>query len=867
MKKSHLPETSAGKINKPDFGGSFPIVGIGASAGGLEALGKFIGSIPPGSNMAFVIVQHLDPTHKTMLTELLQNYTSLKVVEVSDRLKIKPGTIYIIPPNRSMSILNRTLYLFDPVEEHGLRLPIDFLFRSLADELKEKSIGIILSGMGSDGTQGARAIKENSGIILVQDPETAKFDGMPRSTLKSVDADIVSSPETLHEKLFFYLKSNTTGKESGELRIKDKSSFDKILILLRTYKGNDFSLYKKNTIIRRVNRRLEIHRIKTLRAYLRYIQDTPAEIDILFKELLIGVTSFFRDPANWEKLKEEILPLLLKTADKNIIMRAWIPACSTGEDAYSLAIIFSELMETEQYTKGISLQVFATDINPDSVDFARKGEFNSKITADISDTRLEKYFAKTANGYRVINKIREMVVFATQNVIRDPPFTRLDILICRNLLIYFSTDLQKRVLSVFHYSLNPDGILMLGNEESTLAHPSIFKKFNSRLRIYQRADNLSIKEPVDFHTFISVKNPVINQTSAEVKTTDNIQNLTDQLLLSQHAPASVLVNINGDILYITGRTGKYLEPASGKANMNIFNMLRGDLNLEFPMGFKKALLNYDKVALQNITIQSDAVVYIVDIVIQQLEKPAALKGMVLIVFKDKSVGTQLIKRAKKGSKLNLISNVENDAEVIRLKEALKNTLEAVQASEEELKSANEELQSTNEELQSTNEELTSSKEEMQSMNEELQTVNAELLNKIDDFTHTNNDLKNLLESTEIATLFLDKNLNIRRFTNLVTEIFRLLPGDTGRSIKDFSTSLVYPNIFIDSQKVLQTLVFIEKEISTQSGNWYKVRIMPYRTTDDVIDGLVITFTDISKAKKLEMELNKTIHQLRAENKS
>ena len=827
---------------------------------------KFFGQISPGNNIAYVIVQHLDPTHKAMLSELLQRYTTLKVIEVTDRLKLKPDTIYVIPPNKSMSILNRTLYLFNPVEKRGLRLPIDYFFESLADELKEQSIGIILSGMGSDGTRGLRAIKDNSGLVLVQDPDSSKFDGMPRSALESVEADIVAPPEGLPDKLMSFLKGKTIIAEKPELRIKDKSSFDKIIILLRSKKGNDFSLYKKNTIIRRINRRLDIHRLKSLRSYLHYLQETPAEIDILYRELLIGVTSFFRDQAIWEKLKEEVFPGLLEQLPENSALRAWIPACSTGEEAYSLAIIFSELIDSGKFSKGISLQIFATDINIDSIQIARKGVFNVKISPEISSERLKKFFVQSGNGFRIANKIREMIVFAPQNVIKDPPFTKLDIIICRNLLIYFSSELQKKVLSVFHYALNPTGILMLGNEESTLAYYSIFKKYKSRLRIYQRSDNLSINEPVVFQTFITNKNPVDNEIQLPVKTPENIQNLTDQLLLNSHAPASVLVTVNGDILYITGRTGKYLEPSSGKANMNIFNMLREDLSPQFPLGFKKALLNYDKITLENLKITTDGPVHVVDIIIQQVEKPAALNGMVLIVFKDvKTIFVKTTGSKKTNIKIPKQADV-NESEVLRLKESLKNTLEAVQASEEELKSANEELHSTNEELQSTNEELTSSKEEMQSMNEELQTVNTELLNKIDDYTQTNNDLKNLLESTEIATLFLDKTLNIRRFTNLVSEIFRLQPTDLGRSIKDFSTDLVYPDIFLDSQKVLHSLIFTEKEIITLTGNWFKIRIMPYRTTDDMIDGLVITFTDITKAKKLEIELNKTIQNLRSEGK-
>jgi two-component system CheB/CheR fusion protein len=404
--------------------------------------------------------------------------------------------------------------------------------------------------------------------------------------------------------------------------------------------------------------------------------------------------------------------------------------------------------------------------------------------------------------------------------------------------------------------------MMLGNEESTGAIPDLFRKVSSQLRIYQRSESLPLRDLVDFQITLTKKNTILNDSLSQVKTTENIQKLTDNLLLSQYAPSSVLVTNEGDILYITGHTGKYLEPASGKANMNIFNMIREDLQPEFPIGFKQALQSYDKVILQNLKIDSDGLTYFVDIIIQHLEKPVALKDMVLVIFKDVQTGT--IKKLPKQKKGIVEKTGESENEIDRLREALKNTYEAVQISEEELKSANEELQSTNEELQSTNEELVSSKEEMQSMNEELQTVNTELMTKIDEFTRTNNDLKNLLESTEIATLFLDRELNIRRFTNPVTEVFRLLLADIGRPIKDFSTNLLYPEIFDDSKKVLRTLSFIEKEITTKSDKWFKVRIMPYRTIDDMIDGLVITFSDISKAKKLEIELNEKIMKLKSE---
>lgn len=841
----------------------FPIVGMGSSAGGLEALEQFFANVPANCGMAFVVIQHLDPHHKGIMPELLQRITKMKVNTVTDRLKIKPNCVYVIPPNTSMSILNGALYLFEPIETRGLRLPVDFFLRSLADDQREKGIGIIFSGMGSDGSIGLKAIKENDGMVLVQDPASAKFDSMPRAAIEAVVVDIVASAQELPAKLMALIKVTPRPNDQQETE-KDTSSLEKIIILLRIQTGNDFSQYKKNTLYRRIERRMGIHQINKIASYVRYLQENPAELDILFKELLIGVTNFFRDPGVWEELEDNVIPPLIATMPHGQILRAWIPGCSTGEEAYSLAIVFKEAMDKMIPNKNLSLQIFATDLDIAAIDKARKGIFPSNIVADVTPERLNRFFIKTDDdNYRVNAQIREMVLFAPQNVIKDPPFTKLDLLSCRNLLIYLDTELQKKLLTLFHYSLNNGGILILGSAETNGAQNDLFSTVNAKLRIYQRSGVPKTQELFDFPSSFTRSKQGIVENQPPAKVTDSIQMLTDQLLLQQFSPASVLLTDKGDILYITGSTGKYLEPAAGKANMNIFAMAREGLRNELPTAFRKAMKNFNKVVLRDIKVESDHAIQYVDVTIQQIEKPLTLKGKILVIFANvPNFEVAASKQKRRKITGNDLQN-EWETELQRVNEELQSLREEMQTSQEELQSTNEEMQSTNEELQSANEELTTSKEEMQSLNEELHTVNAELQSKIDDSSRINNDINNLLNSIDIATLFLDRNLKIRQFTYPATKIFKLIQSDIGRLFTDQVTALNYPELYDDSKEVLRSLVFMEKPISTHDGRWFNIRIMPYRTFEDKIDGLVITFVDVTKSKQLENALQESQITLRS----
>lgn len=842
----------------------FPIVGIGASAGGLEALEPFFKNMPVNSGMAFVLVQHLDPAHKSIMPELIQRFTDMKVFQVTDNLKVKANCVYVIPPNKSMSILKDVLYLFDPVEPHGLRLPIDTFFRSLAEDRQDKSIGIILSGMGTDGSLGMKAIKERDGIVLVQSPVSAKFDGMPRSAIESVVADIVANADELPAKLIAYLKFVPPVHTEIEIDDKSKNNLDKIIILLREQSGHDFSLYKKSTLFRRIERRKGIHQIDKIQNYVRYCQENPKEIEILFKELLIGVTNFFRDAPVWEMLKEQVLPELIAEFPNRYVIRAWVTGCSTGEEAYTLAIIFKEVIERAKIRKNLSLQIFATDLDPDAIEIARRGVYSSNIAADVSQDRLNRFFSVEGEGYKVNAPIREMIVFAPQNVIKDPPFTKLDLLSCRNMLIYMEPELQKKLISLFNYSLNPGGVLVLGSSETLGNNREGFDDIDTRLKIYKRTVTPLARHLIEFPDSFFHKGLIKIEKNIPIKAVESIQTLADQILLQRYAPASVLVNEKGDILYITGHTGKYLEPVPGKANWNIFAMAREGINHELPVAFRKAMQSFEPVVVPKIKLKTKGESQFVNITVQRIESPDSIKGMIMVVFSDVTdmIEVELIKTKKRKSDSTGIKS-ELELKLQRSYEELQSAREEMQTSQEELKSTNEELQSTNEELQSTNEELTTSKEEMQSMNEELQTVNSELLNKINDFAQSNNDMKNLLNSTEIATLFLDKELNIRRFTDNVVSLIKLRNTDIGRPFTDQVTDLLYPEMDADARQVIKTLKTVETAIETYDGRWFEVRIMPYRTMDDRIDGVVITFTDITVAKKLEIKMKQANDELKA----
>jgi two-component system CheB/CheR fusion protein len=847
------PKSSATAAPHP-----FPIVGIGASAGGLEALEQFLGYVPQASGMAFVVIQHLDPTQPGMLPELLQRATTMPVLQAKNRMKVMPDHVYVIPPNRDLSILHDRLCLLEPVAPRGLRLPIDFFFRALADDRREQAIGVILSGMGSDGTLGVRAIKEFGGLVLAQEPTNAKFDSMPQSVIEAGLADIVANVEALPlriiETLHYPLHTHRQPTVNEFETLAQKSAFDKICILLRSRTSHDFSFYKKTTVYRRIERRMAIHQIERIGSYVSYLRENPQEIDLLFKELLIGVTRFFRDPASWAYLQDTALPQLLATYPAGAALRAWVAGCSTGEEAYSLAITFREVQQHLNPPGRYTLQIFATDLDPDAINKARQGNYPANIATDVSEERLRRYFIETDNGYRLCKEIREMVVFATHNLIMDPPFTKLDILTCRNLLIYFDAELQKKLLPLFHYSLKPGGIFMQGSAETIGSFTELFEPLENKARLFRRSSRRIRPVEVNFPTrHLTNKTELLMETKPE-SAPINVQDLADNLLLQQFSPAAVLVNTTGDLVYISGHTGKYLEPAAGKVNWNIHAMARQGLREEISLALPKALRTGERVFCPMLHVGNNDSALIVDLTVQPIFEPVALRGMAMLVFSDVASAPLSTESGKKRSTRRSPRVQELELALVQVQQHVQTLREEMQSSQEELKSTNEELQSTNEELQSTNEELTTSKEEMQSLNEELQTVNVELQSKIDELSSANNDMKNLLNSTDMATVFLNNALHIRRFTTQATRLFKLIPGDVGRALSDIVTDLDYPGLLHDAEDVLRTLVFVDREVRTGDQRWFQVKIMPYRTLENVIDGVVITFNDISRAKLLEAEL-------------
>jgi chemotaxis methyl-accepting protein methylase len=833
---------------------AFPVVGIGCSAGGLEALGLFLSHVPAASAAAYVIVQHLAPDHPSALPELLRRSTAMPVAEATDGLALRPGRVYVIPPRHDLSLRRGHLHLQEPAAARGLRLPIDVFLRSLAEDRGARAIGVVLSGMGSDGVLGLAAIRAQGGLTLAQEPASAEAGSMPASAIAAGVVDIVATPEALPARIAEHLRHLTQAGALEHLpESKVRSALDRIVGLLRERSGNDFSLYKTNTLYRRIERRMAVHQIAAFEDYAEHLRGNVHEQDLLFKELLIGVTRFFRDPEVWEVLRDQALPALLKQLPDRGNLRAWVAGCSTGEEAYTLAMVFREAVERHWPAGRLSLQIYATDLDPDAIDSARKGLFPEGIAVDVSAERLLRFFApETGGGWRIVKDIRETVVFATQNVVSDPPFTKLDILACRNLLIYFGPQLQKQVLPLFHYALRPGGLLLLGSAETVGGFAPLFAPLQPRARLYRRLDQPRAVAALEFPSGRPRPAPESAVPAASPRVED-IGQLTDRLIQQTWAPAAVLVNGEGDILYFSGRTGKYLEPAAGKTNMNVHAMAREGLRKALVGALRRAQGEPQPVRVKGLHVGSAGATQAIDLVVQALDKPEALRGHLIIVFQDLPA---LPPRRRTGKAEASMSADALRQELQLARQALEVTREDMQTTLEELRSSNEELQSTNEELQSTNEELTTSKEELQSLNEELQTVNAELQSKVDDLTGVRNDMSNLLNSIEIATVFLDREMRLRRYTPHATRLFKLIPGDVGRPLADVVTDLEYPQMRTDAIEVLHSLAFRETVAGTADGRCYRVRIMPYRTQDNVIDGIVITFTDITEIKKLELELRR-----------
>jgi len=828
----------------------FPIVGIGASAGGLEALEQFFRHAPADSGMAFVLVQHLDPNHASLLTEILQRTTTMTVVEALDQIPVEPNCVYVIPPNRDMAIFHGKLQLSVPNEPRGQRMPIDAFLRSLAEDQQENATGIILSGTGTDGTLGLRAILGAGGVTLAQEPATAKYDGMPTSAIQAGYATHVLPVDKMPEALLAGARTFPVHTETPN-EPKTASGMSRILMQLRTSTGHDFTYYKKSTIGRRIERRMSQHNIENTDVYARYLKENPAEVHTLFKELLINVTNFFRDTEAFAALEKDILPQLCKDKPNDYLFRVWVAGCATGEEAYSIAILLRELMD--QSHQELKVQIYSTDLDDDAIAIARAGFYPPNIAQDVTPERLRRFFIKEDTGYRVKKEIREMVVFAIQNVIKDPPFTKLDLLSCRNLMIYLEPELQNRLIPAFHYALKPDGVLFLSPSESIGNHTELFSALNRKWKFY-RATHSTTSSRAAMANVLSWAAETAGKASevavSKPKET-NFAELTRRVLVQYYAPASVVTDLQGDILYVHGETGKYLRPAPGQATLNIVEMAREGLELELRAAIRSAASDGMPTLNRETPVKANGGFTTVSLSVRPLPGLDDSQNLLLVSFQD--VDRPVIKpgrkRSAKPAELARIEELERD--LAYMKESHQATIEEQQASNEELKSTNEEMQSTNEELQSTNEELETSKEELQSVNEELITVNSELQAKIEQLAGMQNDMKNLLDNTNIGTVFLDEHMIIRRFTRDATHIYRLVASDVGRPLNDIKSNIEGEELLSKAQSVLETLAPIEQEVRTCNGAWYLLRIQPYRTLDNIIEGVVLTFTDISKRIEAE----------------
>lgn len=878
-KKGDLPATSV----------DFPIVGIGASAGGLSAYEAFFSGMPADidPDMAFVLVPHLAPDHKSYLRDLIQRLTRMQVFEAEDGVTVKPNCVYIIPPNRDMAFMKGKLQLLKPVSPHGQRLPIDFFFRSLAQDRREKAICVVLSGTGRDGMMGAREVKGEGGMVMAQQPESAEYDGMPCSAIATGLVDYILPPAEMPEQLILYASHFFHNRTRSFVPLSSRGGdvFNKIFVLLRDQTGHDFSEYKENTIFRRVERRMVVHQIERIDEYIQYLQCNPVETQALFCDLLIGVTSFFRDPDSFAVLASHIRSQFFTHNPTAVTIRVWVPACSTGEEAYSIAILLHEQMDAlHQHFK---VQIFATDIDSHAIEMARLGTYPVSIARDISAERLAKFFTLQADGntYRINKGIRDMLVFSEQDVIRDPPFSKLDLVSCRNLLIYMSSALQKKLIALFHYALNSGGLLFLGTSESVGDLRGLFISLDRKAKLYQSKDSALGEQRHALRKFIKpmMGGEVAPQDIGPAYSGRRLtrRELVERVLLQHYTPASILVNKAGEILYVHGRTGRYLEMAAGDIGVNVLKMAREGLRRDLTTALHTAITQQEPVSRSGLRVKTNGDFSVVNLTVtpvvlgfEESSTSAPLSQGNLSVSGEPGVSEFRARREVSTDPFLYLIIVEEVGEVDEapagkvslgdlaeaaemspdaqalissLRQELRAKEEYLQSATEELEASGEEMQSVNEELQSSNEELETSKEELQSINEELTTVNTELHNKVVDLLRSNNDLNNLLAGTGVGTIFVDQKMLIQRFTPAVCLLVNLIPSDVGRPVGHTVTNLVnYTNLEEDVKAVLDSLVPRDIEVKSKSGAWFLMSIRPYRTLENVAEGAVINFVEITK---------------------
>ena len=852
--KSVASPTKAKPATAPKASTAIPVVGLGASAGGLQAFTDFFEAMPDKTGMAFVAIHHVDPNHESLMADLLAKHTKMTVSLAVDQTKVAPDHVYIIPPKRFLRIENGTLYLTEPTLRRGMRLPIDFFLRALAEDQKQNAVAIILSGTGSDGTAGIRSIKEQGGLVLVQDPKEASQDGMPRSAIATGSVDhvlpVAKMPSVISQYIAHpYIAQDSSVKVLGE---NARDALADIIAVLKAHTPINFELYKEGTLLRRIERRMALRHMQNSTDYLALLKDSTEEAEKLCADLLICVTSFFRDPDAFEYLAENVIRDLVVNCKPGMPIRIWVPACATGEEAYSLAMLVIEKIWTVR--KDVKLQVFASDVDEHALAIARAGVYPDSIAGDISSERLARFFEKEDHSYHVKPELRDAVVFANQNILADAPFSKLDLISCRNLLIYLNAEAQERVIQMFHFALNDDGFLFLGSSETANNHELLFQPESKKYRLYKRVGSARHRQ----FDFQGGKSPLFGFSTPAIRTAGASQGLrlaelSQKFLVARYAPAAVLVNSRMEVLYVQGPTDQYLKVPTGEASQDLLAMAREGLRAKLGSAIRTAFQTREDVTASANVMRGGN-----NIAVALGAHPMTVDeaNLVLITFTDQPVKKASASAEDRKEESDLHAQLDQELEAARLE--LQTTIREYERTTEELKASNEEAMSMNEEFQSTNEELETSKEELQSLNEELTTLNTQLQQKVEDERRLTDDMNNLLASSGIATLFLDRKLKIMWFTPSIRQLFNVISNDVGRPFSDITGKVKDPALLTDAVQVLDTLTLREAEVLANDGKWFMRRALPYKTQDGKIDGVVITFSDVTDLKIVQKSKNNAL---------
>lgn len=849
------------KASTPRKSSKLYIVGIGASAGGLEAVNAFFDQVPEDSGLSFVLVQHLSPDYKSMMPELLARHTKLKIEKAAHNMLVNPNTIYTIPADKNMTVVQGRLRLEERESPKTLNLPINIFFKSLAEDQEQRAIGIILSGTGSDGTLGMESIKEHGGMVIAQDPYSAAFDSMPKSAIATGLVDFILKPEVMPTTIINYVKHPYVKTTSADLlNIEAGDEILRMLTLIHQKTNMDFRHYKKSTIIRRIERRMGIRNILSRDLYLKYLHDNPEEIELLSNDMLIGVTGFFRDNKAFELLDQEVIAPMVKQAQKDKELRVWAVGCSTGEEVYSIAILLKERFK--KFRKNLPVKIFATDIDQRAIDRASKGVYTEAIFEEVPRPLVNRYFKKLDNSkYQVDKGLREMIIFARHDVAKDPPFNNIDLACCRNLLIYIEPPLQEKILSFIHFSLNENGFLFLGSSETLGSYSKVFDEIDKKHKLFRNRSSARITDIHKLYPFETRKpnrkgDETGNNQLAVLSETKIISNFKDALL-EDMVPPTVIINENNDVVHVAGEVEKYIKLPKKQLTLNVLKMVDEQLYVPLSNVISKIRKERKKITSPVVSFENDSK-YLINIIGKLYIEPVSRINYCIITFAETNFIEPQGRPAGKGK---TEATKEKDAHIMRLEEELKESKEHLQATIEELETSNEELQATNEELMAANEELQSSNEELQSVNEELYTVNNEFQDKLAEMTDLNDDLNNFIQSTQIATLFLDMDFNIKRFTDAIVPLIKITSNDTGRYIGDLTHSFLDFNLVETARELVDNLQPVERELVTNKGEFFLLRAKPYRTAKKDVNGTVFTWFDVTDIKLAEEQLKLKAQEL------